>query len=219
MQAHVAIPTMLQVGAFSSISGGKLDGVTIGRYCAVAPDVVIGAHEHPTDWLTVSRVAYYPVVYGWDRFCRPDAIEFIRENRHPFSGSRPVTTIGHDVWIGQGAFIKAGVTLGNGCIVAARSVVTKDVSPYAVVAGTPAKVIRKRFAEPIIERLQRLQWWQYSLYDCFQVPFERIEDAIEQLEQMTATDTLKPYTPSIFSAKDLSDFCSNAVGEMRYAKA
>ncbi len=204
LQATVESRTFLDIGAFTSISGGKIGGVSMGRYCAIAPEVTIGAHEHPTDWLTCSRVAYFPVVHGWDAFCRPDGTDAITAHRHRFAGSRPTTVLGHDVWIGQGAFIRSGVTLGTGCIVGARSVVTKDVPPYAVVSGLPARIKRYRFAEPIIERLLALEWWRYSLYDCYQVPFERIADAVSELEDLVAAGKLAPYEPQRFTAADLA---------------
>lgn len=203
VQATLPMPCWLEVGAFSSISGGSISAARIGRYCAIAPEVTIGANEHPVDWLTCSRVTYYPVVHGWDNFCRPDRSAFIRANAKPFPQSFRLTTVGDDVWIGQGAFIRAGVTLGTGCIVAARAVVTADVPPYAIVAGIPARIRRYRFPEPTIERLLALQWWRYSLYDCFEVPFHRIDEALDRIEAMAAAGTLVPYQPARITAEDL----------------
>lgn len=205
IQANVVTPTRIEIGAFTSISGGQIGNVRMGRYCAVAPHVMIGANEHPTDWLTCSRVTYYPVVHGWDRFCRGDQADAIVKNSHPFLASAPLTTLGNDVWIGEGAFIRSGITLNTGCIVAARSVVVKDVPPYAIVAGSPAKVKRFRFDEATIERLLRLEWWRYSLYDCFQVPFERIGEALDQLEALIAAGAIQPYAPKPLTAQDLVD--------------
>lgn len=71
--------------------------------------------------------------------------------------------IGHDVWIGYEAVIMAGVHIGNGAIIGARAVVTKDVPPYTIVAGTPARAIRKRFRAEVIEQLQRLKWWEWPV--------------------------------------------------------
>jgi len=206
--AQLENPTFLQVGAFTSISGGHIGGVCIGRYCALAPDVRLGAYNHPTDWLTSSRVAHYPVVHGWDEFCAPDRVDFIRRNVRAFPNSRRVTTLGHDVWIGQGAFIRAGVTLGTGCIVGARSVVVKDVPPYAVVAGMPASVKRFRFDDRTIARLLALEWWRFSLYDCFDIPFDRIDAALDQFEERIGTGRLKEYRPELLTAQALKDRCS-----------
>lgn len=205
VQARLDDPTAIQVGAFTSISGGQIGNAEIGRYCAIAPEVRIGAHEHPTDWLTCSRVAHYPEVHGWDVLCRPDQVEFIRSNRKPFQASCPTTRIGHDVWIGQGAFIRSGVTLGDGCVVAAGSIVVKDVPPYAIVAGIPAKVKRYRFDEATIERLLKLQWWRFSLYDFFDVPFQRIDEALDRIEALASSGAIRPHEPARFGPQDLGN--------------
>lgn len=103
VEARVNTPTAIEVGAFTSIAAaGKIGNVKVGRYCAIAPEVKIGAHEHPTDWLTCSRVTYYPEIHNWDQFCKPDQMNTIRRQRRPFANSCPITTLGHDVWIGQG---------------------------------------------------------------------------------------------------------------------
>lgn len=82
--------------------------------------------------------------------------------------------VGNDVWIGYEAVILAGVTIGDGAVIAARSVVTRDVAPYTIVGGTPARMIRPRFDERTIARLQELQWWNW--------PIERIREAIPALQ-------------------------------------
>ena len=90
---------------------------------------------------------------------------------------------GNDVWIGRGAFIKNGLTLGDGCGIGARSVVTKDVPPYAIVAGNPAKLIRYRFSEDIIEKLLELKWWELDDDFLRLLPFEDMQKCISMLEQ------------------------------------
>lgn len=135
----------LDIGAFCNLSGGTINNLRAGRYCSMASGVVIGAHEHPTDWLTTSRTAYYPQVNGWDELMAGPDLPFIRARKRPFPGSCPVTTLGPDVWIGQGAFIKSGVTIGAGAIIGARATVLRDVPPYAIVVGTPGRVLRLRF--------------------------------------------------------------------------
>lgn len=82
--------------------------------------------------------------------------------------------IGNDVWIGYDAVILAGVTIGDGAIIGTRAVVTKDVEPYSIVGGVPAKEIRKRFAPDVIERLRKSQWWNW--------PEDRIRDAIRAIQ-------------------------------------
>lgn len=91
-------------------------------------------------------------------------LALLLERKSPRGGYIPPhTTIGNDVWIGWGVLIKGGVTIGNGAVIGARSVVTKDVPPYAVVAGVPAKVIKYRFEQEKIDLLQQLQWWDWDI--------------------------------------------------------
>ncbi|MDE6560475.1 MAG: CatB-related O-acetyltransferase, partial [Muribaculaceae bacterium] len=91
--------------------------------------------------------------------------------------------IGNDVWIGYDAVIMAGVKIGDGAIIGARAVVTKDVEPYSIVGGVPAKAIRKRFAPDTIEKLQNLQWWNW--------PVERIKESIHLIQSGNIEDLIK----------------------------
>ena len=102
--AQVTPGAFMDVGAFCNLSGGTLNNLRAGRYCSIAAGVVIGTHEHPTDWLTTSRTAYYPEVNGWDRLMAGERAAEVRGKSRPFPGSCPITTLEPDVWIGQGAF-------------------------------------------------------------------------------------------------------------------
>lgn len=199
---------VLRVGAFCNLSGGTLNNIVAGRYCSIAQGVVIGSHEHPTDWLTTSRTAYYPQVNGWDRLMAGDAAPSVHARKVLFDGSCPITTLGPDVWIGQGAFIKAGVTIGTGAIIGARATVVKDVPPYAIVVGTPGRVLRLRFPEAVIERLLRVQWWQYSIYDLFDAPMNDIDRALDVIEEHVASGKLEPFEGPVLTGEDLTDLPS-----------
>lgn len=195
----------LQIGAFSSISGGLLGHCEVGRYCAFAPEVVIGANEHPTDWLTVSRVTHVPGLYEWDTLLYPDDPERARATVMPFHKSVNITHIGNDVWIGQRCIIRSGVTIGHGAIVAAGSVVTKDVPPYAIVAGVPARVIKMRFPDATIERLLKSEWWRYNLYDFEKLTYDQIDLCLDAIEQQAAEKGIKPYTPEKITPRLLAE--------------
>ncbi|HVH01965.1 MAG TPA: antibiotic acetyltransferase [Amaricoccus sp.] len=189
----VAAGALLEVGAFCNLSGGTINNVRFGRYCSVASGVVIGPHEHPTDWLTTSRIAYYPEVNGWDELLAGPSVARVHALRRPFAESCPTTTIGPDVWIGQGAFIKAGATIGAGAIIGARATVLRDVPPYAIVVGTPGRVLRLRFPEATVERLLAVEWWRYSLYDLFGAPMDSIDTALDVIEARVAAGAVAPY--------------------------
>lgn len=139
-----------KVGRYTRIKPGCVfKNATLGNYCSIANDVMIGIGQHPTNLLSTNSIFYKPGIHA--RFAQH--IEYEEE---------PYTTIGHDVWIGNGALVMDGVTIGNGAIVAARAVVTKNVPPYAIVGGIPAKVIKFRYDDETISLLQRWQWWNLS---------------------------------------------------------
>jgi hypothetical protein len=105
------------------------------------------------------------------------------------------------VWIGHGAFIRAGVTIGTGAVVAAQSVVVKDVPPYAIVGGNPAEVIRSRLPEKIAERLLAARWWRFAPWQFDKVAFHEIEKSIDRIEEIASTAT--PYEPKKLRLRDI----------------
>lgn len=120
----------------------------IGSFCSISDHVFIGGAEHPMDWLSTSPVFQNTRHSGpKKRFAKFDLPKTKK------------TIIGNDVWIGHGVTIKQGVTVGNGAVIGSNALVTKDVQPYSVVGGVPAKIIKYRFDLPIINRLEEIQWW------------------------------------------------------------
>lgn len=126
----------------------EISNATIGSFCSIASGVLIGGGRHPVEWISTS-----PVFYD-----NRDSVK-TKYSRHSRSPNRRVM-IGHDVWIGANAIIMQGVSIGTGAVVGAGSVVTKDVEPYAIVAGVPARTLRKRFDQPLIDRLLASRWWE-----------------------------------------------------------
>ncbi len=184
------------LGAFSYINGlytSSLYECRIGRYCSIAEAVVIGPPEHPTDYFSshpfaFTRPDHLPPFYRSPEFTRLAPDVNAPDNAYT---RHPQTVVGHDVWIGSGAFIKAGVTIGNGAIVAAHAVVTQDVAPYAIVAGVPAKVLRLRFDEATVERMQALAWWRYDLAPLkAELDFSEPAAVLDTLEQALASKQL-----------------------------
>lgn len=123
--------------------------VFIGKYTSLATDIVVALGNHRLD-----TVSSYP--FGLLREYWPSCPRGIQD--HVSKGD---VRIGNDVWIGNGAFVGSGVTIGDGAAVGAKCVVTRDVPPYAIVAGSPARVIRYRFSEDIIAALLELAWWNW----------------------------------------------------------
>ncbi len=165
------------IGAYSFTTGpGVISSATIGRFCSIAPGVVIGPNEHPT-----AMLSSHPIAYGRGSSFRGDAYFSAVQQSHDFS-EPPSTHIGHDVWIGDGAFIRRGVRIADGAIIAARSVVIRDVGPYEIVGGSPAKVIRMRFPEALVQRLLAVRWWNLDLRTCPKLDFSDVEGAVSILE-------------------------------------
>jgi phosphonate metabolism protein (transferase hexapeptide repeat family) len=126
---------------------------TLGKFVNVAAFSRINPGEHPYHRASLHHFMYRSSYYWPDEADEAAVFDWRR--------SRPVR-IGHDTWIGHGAIIMKGVTVGTGAIVASNAVVTKSVPPYAVVAGTPAKLIKWRHAPPVAERLQAMAWWDWD---------------------------------------------------------
>lgn len=143
---------------------------TIGAFCSIAKDVKIGLTSHPTNWLSTHQFQYL----GWQDINFSPKLSYVY--------SKPVT-IGNDVWIGDSAIILDGVCISDGAIIASGAVVTKDVPPYAIVGGVPAKVIRYRFPAPIIERLLATKWWEKDIELIKTLPFDDVDACLNILEK------------------------------------
>jgi acetyltransferase-like isoleucine patch superfamily enzyme len=151
---------------------------TIGSFCPTGARVAINPFNHPVDWLSTHEFQYRGDSYGWVEEYR----DFARLQRTPDMFT--TVSIGSDVWTGHNACIMGGVAVGHGAIIAAGSVVTKDVPPYAVVAGIPATVKRFRFSDKIIERLLHSSWWDLELRQLSGLPFRDVERCLDLIEEI-----------------------------------
>ncbi len=139
------------------------DYTEIGRYCSIANDVIIAPSEHP-----INNFSTHPISYDVENY----------------PGKEIKTVIGNDVWLGTRAIIKKGVIIGDGAVVASGAIVTKNVPPYAVVAGVPTKIIKYRFEDDIIEELLKIQWWNFPLNKIENLKNLPIEEAIKHLKEI-----------------------------------
>lgn len=168
----------LSIGAYTDIvSGTELQHVaSIGRYCSIARDATIGQNRksHPLEWLSTHS-----------------ALGGLRQQRAGMAQHEAVkqTLIGHDVWIGMDVLILEGITIGTGAVIGAQSLITKDVPPYAIVVGSPAKVQRYRFEPHIIEALLASQWWNLTPQQLAELPIEDPENLLQALKGLAVPES------------------------------
>jgi virginiamycin A acetyltransferase len=186
------------MGAFSYAVNGYYFGASIGRYSSIGEAVQIGRGSHPTRWASSSPVFYQNYQAALD-LANPEADRYLTSA--PYHHPKP-TVIGNDVYIGHGAFLAQGVCIGDGAIVGAQSVVTKDVPPFAVVAGSPAYIRSFRFDELLVERFLNLRWWRFAFWDLEGATVEdpvAFLDRVEELEKQG----LNEYTPDLVHLNDM----------------
>lgn len=185
--------TLFECG-YMSYSGSQLAlDVSVGRYCSIAWNVSFFVYNHPYHCLSTS-------VFNHDKYTdltvrtmrdfglRAEEFDFVP------NPVKPPTVIEHDVWIGQGAVISGGVRIGTGSIVAAGAVVIKDVAPYSIVGGNPARLIKMRFAPETVARLLASCWWDYNYVD-FRGMCASDGDAFAEAFEKRSPD-IEPYRPA-----------------------
>ena len=136
------------IGEHSSIVG------TVGNYCSIGAYVKTVAGNHPVEYASTS-----PVFFSTLKQCGKSYVKKKTYDEMLSRNGKNGVTIGNDVWIGYGVLIKDGITIGDGAIIGMGSVVTKDVEPYAIVGGNPARVIKHRFSQDIIDKMLEVKWW------------------------------------------------------------
>lgn len=164
---------------FATLIGPKthLSNCKIGRFCSIAHDVSCEPYTHPT-----ANVSTYPSFFNTGNNLPFGKSSFNFEEMLKTSKGF-IVEIGNDVWIGSHVTIKGGIKIGDGAIIGMNALVTKDVPPYSIVGGVPAKIIRYRFNKSIIEGMLRIQWWNW--------PIELIKQ--RQEEFISAEDFVKKY--------------------------
>lgn len=184
------------MGAFSYSQSTLPIETEVGRYCSIANAVTAFHSEHPVDWISMSPFSYNPDAAPLFRQAIEDSPQgaLYRPAEYDDRSQTPIH-IGNDVWIGQHAQLKKGIRIGDGAVIAAGAVVTRDVEPYSIVGGVPARLIRPRFDDRIVERLEKLQWWQYRFTDFHGLDPTNIERFLDGLEERTATAKLQKYSP------------------------
>lgn len=167
-----------ELGDYSYFSrGAEAIYTTVGKFTSIASNVRINALGHPMDRVSQHNITYRPNEYFVDAKIDKGFRELRQQKR---------VHIGHDVWIGHGAIILPGITIGHGAVIAAGAVVTKNVEPYAVVAGVPAKRIKWRFPKSIRTKIIALAWWDWE--------HDKLAMAVEDMRAMTAKEFIQKWS-------------------------
>jgi acetyltransferase-like isoleucine patch superfamily enzyme len=179
MNRYAQIGPDVTIGKYTGVNeNAYVARATVGAFCAFGARTAVNPFNHPTDWLSIHEFQYHPNSYDWI----PEYKSMERLSRTP--EMLPTSAIGNDVWTGHNVNILSGVNVGDGAIIAAGAVVTKDVPPYAIVAGVPATIRRFRFSDAIIERLLRSKWWELELAQLSGLPFNDIERCLDRIERL-----------------------------------
>ncbi len=191
------------MGACSYSHSPLPEGVRVGRYCSIGRELRFLDFAHPAEWVSSSVAFFRPT-----GVTRLSAIHALIEQegercdrtfeRRVFDPKRGLSypQIGHDVWIGERVTLAMGIRIGTGAIIAAGSIVTRDVPPYAVMAGVPAQVKRLRFDENVVEQLLASRWWRYSFVDLNRLDVTRPERFLDDLLLAKSRDQLQLWQPN-----------------------
>ena len=193
-----------QMGSFSYSNAiiPRLD-IQMGRYCSVALGLNFIAAKHPLDTISTS-----PFIYE-SKFFKDAALKWIDKGytytlRDQLVPPPPPTIFENDVYVCTNALLKPGIRLHTGCVVAQNAIVTKDVPPYAIVGGSPARVLKYRFDEPTIKRLLELKWWEYHFADFDGIDARQdINYYLDQLEERIYNGLIKPFNPRKMQFEEL----------------
>lgn len=167
----------VSMGAYSYIvNDSSATYADIGKFCSIARDARINPGNHPTWKAAQHHFSYRARSYELGETDDQEFFEWRRSHR---------VTLGHDVWVGHGATVLPGVTIGTGSVVGAGAVVSKDIPPFTIVGGVPAKPIRERFPKAVQDGLLALSWWDWE--------HERLADALEDFRRLDADAFVEKY--------------------------
>jgi len=158
------------------VNDSQITYTTIGKFCSIAAMTRINPGNHPMQRASQAHFTYRASAYFAGESDEAELFEWRRQHR---------VHIGHDVWIGHGAIVLPGRSIGTGAVVAAGAVVTKDVPAYTIVAGNPARAIRRRFSEDVTNRLAELAWWDWD--------HETVRRALPDFRKLAVEDFLAKY--------------------------
>lgn len=192
--------TIIDMGAFSYARRDLPIGMKVGRYCSIGPGCTIPTPRHPIEYVSTSPFTY-------DSKFLATAIALADRNANNFEvkpNPQPrMPIIGNDVWIGENVTIMPGVTIGDGAVVATNATVTKDVLPYSIVMGTPAKQTGMRFNNSIIDGMLSVKWWEYHLADFEGMAIDKPDVFLRELERKIQAKEIDRWNPEKRNISDI----------------
>ena len=192
---------LCQMGAASYSHSALPEGMKVGRYCSIGRGLRFLDFSHPTEWISSSVAFFRPQGVAsnsalgalCDRLAADSS--YSRQYFDPKLG-KSYPELKHDVWIGENVALAMGISIGSGAVIASGSIVTKDVPPYAIVAGAPAKVRKFRHSERLIEALLSSLWWRYNFSEFAGMDYSHPETFLDQLHNRLAKGRLDPWEPA-----------------------
>jgi len=191
---------LASMGSFSYTRSVLPEIISVGRYTSIANGLTVLGDRHPHEWVSTCPSFYSPQsglmkALSLDMQSQPKA--------HTFNKTKKNITIGNDVWIGQNVTLAQGIIIGDGSVIAANSLVIKDVAPYSIVGGNPAKPIKNRFNDYIIDAMKALQWWKYSALELTELNVSNPHIFCHQLTQRIAAGEIQEFKPARIGFSDI----------------
>lgn len=194
--------TLHTMGSFSYTHSSLPEDTIVGRYCSISSSVETMGLNHPLNRISTSSFTYDHSFEIFNKAFNDYKVSFEPKN-FQLQDKGPII-IEHDVWIGEGAVLAKGITIGIGSVIGAKAVVTKDVPPYAVVVGNPARVVKYRFDDQTIIRLLNSRWWNFdfTIFDSVDIE-DNIYDLLDALEAKNVKSPIPLYIPNVLKGTEL----------------
>jgi acetyltransferase-like isoleucine patch superfamily enzyme len=185
LSANVRVGPNVTAGRYFAMNRDSfIANASVGNFTSIGARTSLNPFNHPTDWLSIHEFQYHKNAFNWvDEYRDMERLDY-----QDAPGARTTVAIGNDVWVGHNANVLAGVSISDGAILGAGTVVTKDVAAFAIMVGVPAHVVRFRFNDRQIGRLLRLRWWDLPLSRLSGLPFNEIERCLDRLEEIRARE-------------------------------
>lgn len=193
---------LFSIGAFSYTGSTLKPNVSVGRYTSIAHGLKIMGNRHPLERVSTSPVFYTRALMAQTMERDLDQ----KSNFTPFLYRPDSIEIGNDVWIGEDVTLGHGVKIGDGAVVASHAVVTRDVEPYSVVGGVPAKHIKYRFPVEVCVDIKRTKWWEYAPQVVSQIDLTLPEEFGQKFSKMIEREGYEKFTPAPLTVEVIRGF-------------